>query len=100
MDYVRVYQRKGQTNIGCNPARFPTSDYIDRHMDAYTSMSLLECSTSIWDYSLTHSFTSIDPNISYWTKVPDGITGAAAGYSWPKESLVRIFVLPSFPRTM
>lgn len=64
VDYVRVYQRKGQTNIGCNPARFPTSDYIERHMDAYTN-----------------------PNISYWTKVPDGVPGAAAGYSWPKESL-------------
>ena len=59
VDYVRVYQRKGQTNIGCNPARFPTSDYIDRHMDAYTSMSLFECSTSIWG-SLTHSLIHVN----------------------------------------
>ncbi|KAI0090615.1 beta-glucan synthesis-associated [Irpex rosettiformis] len=64
VDYVRVYQRKGQTNIGCSPTRFPTADYIDRHMDAYTN-----------------------PNISYWTKVPSGLSAAAAGYSWPKQSL-------------
>ena len=37
VDYVRVYQRQGQTNIGCNPARYPTSDYIARHPEAYNS---------------------------------------------------------------
>ncbi|KAG6829762.1 suppressor of kre null, partial [Arthromyces matolae] len=37
IDYVRVYQRKGQTNVGCDPAAFPTKDYINNHLDAYTS---------------------------------------------------------------
>lgn len=39
VDYVRVYQRKGQTNVGCdgkNGAR-PTRQYIEDHLDAYTS---------------------------------------------------------------
>jgi hypothetical protein len=41
VDYVRVYQREGQENIGCNPKDYPTADYIDRHLDAYTSACLL-----------------------------------------------------------
>ena len=39
IDYVRVYQRKGQNNVGCDPADYPTKDYIDNHMEAYTSTS-------------------------------------------------------------
>ena len=35
VDYVRVYQRRGETNIGCNPENYPTADYINRHMDVY-----------------------------------------------------------------
>ena len=34
-DYVRVYQRKGSTKIGCDP----TIEYINNHIDAYTSAS-------------------------------------------------------------
>lgn len=36
-DYVRVYQRKGSTNIGCDPSAYPTAKYINDHLDAYTS---------------------------------------------------------------
>ena len=39
IDYVRVYQRTGSTNVGCDPADYPTKTYIDNHMDAYTSTS-------------------------------------------------------------
>lgn len=45
VDYVRVYQRKGQTNIGCDPKGFPTSDYINRHYDSYTNPNL-----TMWNY--------------------------------------------------
>lgn len=38
VDYVRVYQRKGQTNVGCDPPDYPTATYINNHMEAYTSM--------------------------------------------------------------
>ncbi|KAJ7437784.1 beta-glucan synthesis-associated [Mycena galericulata] len=40
IDYVRVYQRDGETNIGCNPPDYPTTDYINNHYSAYTSASL------------------------------------------------------------
>jgi len=36
IDYVRVYQRKGQTNTGCNPKDYPTAKYIEDHLQAYT----------------------------------------------------------------
>ncbi len=38
VDYVRVYQRAGQTNIGCDPPNYPTADYINRHYEAYSSL--------------------------------------------------------------
>ena len=37
VEYVRVYQRKGQTNIGCDPPNFPTANYIQNHLDTYSS---------------------------------------------------------------
>lgn len=63
VDYVRVYQRKGQTNIGCNPPRYPTTDYINNHMEAYTN-----------------------PNLTFWSESKPGI-GEGAGYPWPKNAL-------------
>jgi len=41
IDYVRVYQRKGATNVGCSPKDYPTAKYIDEHADAYQSEPLL-----------------------------------------------------------
>ncbi|KAL0960926.1 hypothetical protein HGRIS_005933 [Hohenbuehelia grisea] len=38
IDYVRIYQRQGVKNgVTCNPSSHPTSDYIDRHIAAYTN---------------------------------------------------------------
>ncbi|KAF8339437.1 beta-glucan synthesis-associated [Amanita rubescens] len=39
-DYVRVYQRRESTNVGCDPAGYPTMKYIDNHIDAYTNSNL------------------------------------------------------------
>lgn len=36
IDYVRVYQKKGQKSITCDPKDYPTSEYINNHMDLYT----------------------------------------------------------------
>ncbi|KAG8716446.1 hypothetical protein FRC11_008595 [Ceratobasidium sp. 423] len=44
IDYVRVYQRAGQENIGCDPRNYPTADYIDQHLVAYTNPNL-----TTWD---------------------------------------------------
>lgn len=40
VDYIRVYQPSGQTNIGCNPKDFPTADYINQYIGAYTDPNL------------------------------------------------------------
>jgi beta-glucanase (GH16 family) len=45
VDYVRVYQRAGQTNIGCDPPDYPTADYINSHYEAYSNPQLLSWST-------------------------------------------------------
>ncbi|KAJ7094452.1 beta-glucan synthesis-associated [Mycena belliarum] len=37
VDYVRVYQRDGETDIGCSPPDFPTADYINNHLEAYSN---------------------------------------------------------------
>ncbi|KAI8986834.1 beta-glucan synthesis-associated [Trametes punicea] len=59
IDYVRVYQRKGSTNIGCDPPDYPTANYINSHPEAYSN-----------------------PNLTYWSQ-----PGAdSAGYPWPKNS--------------
>ncbi|BGP54249.1 hypothetical protein JCM8202_001385 [Rhodotorula sphaerocarpa] len=46
IDYVRVYQKKGQKNVGCDPKDFPTSDYINNHMDLYTNPNMTMFSQS------------------------------------------------------
>ncbi|KAI0777564.1 beta-glucan synthesis-associated [Trametes elegans] len=59
IDYVRVYQRSGATNIGCDPKDYPTADYINSHTEAYSNA-----------------------NLTYWSQTgPD-----RAGYPWPKNS--------------
>ncbi|KAJ7211437.1 beta-glucan synthesis-associated [Mycena rebaudengoi] len=42
VDYVRVYQRDGETNIGCNPSDFPTTDYIKAHYEAYSNPNITQ----------------------------------------------------------
>lgn len=40
IDYVRVYQdedRISEDSLSCSPSRFPTKDYIERHLEAYTN---------------------------------------------------------------
>lgn len=37
VDWVRVYQPEGQENVGCDPPDYPTKDYINKHMEAYTN---------------------------------------------------------------
>ena len=47
VDYVRIYQRKGQQNIGCSPDDYPTEEYIRDHWQAYNSESGVACFTVI-----------------------------------------------------
>lgn len=59
IDYVRVYQRDGYTNIGCDPPGYPTKSYIDAHLEAYTSKELSFCVSRLID-------VYIDPNYTAW----------------------------------
>ena len=72
IDYVRVYQKKGSTNVGCDPKNYPTADYINNHLDAYQSKLLIVSSASL--YVLTR--IAIDVNMSTWK------------WTKPKNSLV------------
>jgi hypothetical protein len=35
VDYVRVWQRAGKLNVGCDPPDYPTREYIDAHHHLY-----------------------------------------------------------------
>ncbi|CAE6504732.1 unnamed protein product [Rhizoctonia solani] len=50
VDYVRVYQPSGKQSIGCNPKDYPTSDYINTYIEAYTNPNL---TTWVDDYKQT-----------------------------------------------
>lgn len=43
VDYVRIYQRKGYENVGCSPDGYPTEEYINNHLEAYTSKPGVLC---------------------------------------------------------
>lgn len=40
IDYVRIYQREDAPGIGCSPDHYPTADYINNHINAYTNPNL------------------------------------------------------------
>ncbi|KAI5478155.1 glycoside hydrolase family 16 protein [Pseudohyphozyma bogoriensis] len=40
IDYIRVYQPADQINVGCDPALYPTADYISNHAEAYNNPNL------------------------------------------------------------
>ncbi|KAN0135670.1 Beta-glucan synthesis-associated [Lactarius tabidus] len=40
IDWIRVYQPKGNINIGCDPPNFPTMAYINQYIEAYTDPNL------------------------------------------------------------
>ncbi|KZT06415.1 glycoside hydrolase family 16 protein [Laetiporus sulphureus 93-53] len=40
VDYIRVYQPSNAVNIGCSPKDFPTENYINQYMEAYTDPNL------------------------------------------------------------
>ncbi|CAG8961126.1 hypothetical protein HYFRA_00002669 [Hymenoscyphus fraxineus] len=40
VDYVRIYQKKGQESITCDPPGYPTTEYIKNHPIAYQNPNL------------------------------------------------------------
>ncbi|KAF7355633.1 hypothetical protein MSAN_01480800 [Mycena sanguinolenta] len=56
VDYVRVYQRDGETNVGCNPSDYPTTDYIANHYAAYSNPNLTQ-----WQWDRPKELTRATP---------------------------------------
>lgn len=40
IDYVRIYQKPGQTSVTCDPPGYPTTEYIKEHGVAYNNPNL------------------------------------------------------------
>ncbi|KAF8234028.1 glycoside hydrolase family 16 protein [Tricholoma matsutake] len=40
IDYIRVYQDQNAINIGCDPKDFPTENYINAYLEAYSNPNL------------------------------------------------------------
>ncbi|CZR62244.1 related to KRE6 Glucan synthase subunit [Phialocephala subalpina] len=40
IDYVRIYQKPGQTSVTCDPPGYPTTEYIKQHPVAYNNPNL------------------------------------------------------------
>lgn len=40
VDYVRIYQPEDAENVGCDPEDYPTYDYIQLHLNAYSNPNL------------------------------------------------------------
>lgn len=36
-DYVRIYQKEGETSVTCDPPGMETTNYIANHLEAYTN---------------------------------------------------------------
>jgi len=47
IDYIRVYQPENGIIVGCDPKSYPTSVYINKHIEAYTNPNL---TTWVGDY--------------------------------------------------
>ncbi|KAL5115128.1 beta-glucan synthesis-associated protein [Pleosporales sp. CAS-2024a] len=43
-DYIRWYQKKGETMVTCDPPGYETTEYIKKHINAYTNPNLIR-----WD---------------------------------------------------
>ncbi|KAH9478433.1 Beta-glucan synthesis-associated protein SKN1 [Psilocybe cubensis] len=57
VDYIRVYQRKDEINVGCDPKDFPTAKYIETYKEAYTNPNL-----TVWaDYKQPWPKNRMDP---------------------------------------
>lgn len=40
VDYIRIYQPKGKHSLTCDPKKYPTTEYIQKHINAYTNANL------------------------------------------------------------
>jgi len=52
IDYVRVYQRDGLGDdaLSCDPPNYPTADYINNHLNAYSNPNLTTWAQAGYDF--------------------------------------------------
>ena len=94
IDYVRVYQRKGQTNTGCNPKDYPTADYIKNHLQAYTGAFCVSFFFVI--FLGTDGGCTLDVNMTTWQwEKPKNSLVSGSLLLWPLGCIdsVRFFVI-------
>lgn len=78
----QVYQLEDEPNLGCNPPKMPTSDYINNHLDAYMVSKPKPggrfCCPSRSRETDCLSLILQNPNYTTWKQ---------AGYTKPKNSM-------------
>ncbi|KAJ3735969.1 glycoside hydrolase family 16 protein [Lentinula guzmanii] len=62
VDWIRVYQPPNAINIGCDPAAYPTMDYIEANSIAYNNPNLTTWQSSISGYNKTFPKNSLIDN--------------------------------------
>ena len=72
VDYVRVYQREGSVNTGCDPKTRPTASYINEYVLKVFPYSKY---TNLFSRHIT-AYTN--PNLTTWEQ---------AGQTFPRNSL-------------
>jgi hypothetical protein len=88
VDYVRVYQRAGHTNIGCDPPDYPTTDYINKHYEAYSSLccptkSRFSCSLTVFS---RRSTVAVLDTRTRWCELFVPQEPASASFKFPSMS--------------
>ncbi|KAF8062056.1 KRE6 [Scenedesmus sp. PABB004] len=71
VDYVRVWQRPGSVNVGCDPPGFPTAQEIACHRDEYLGPS----DEGLWALGACNSITSPDNSVLMGVGVAVGVIG-------------------------
>jgi hypothetical protein len=54
VDHVRIWQRPGAINVGCDPPGYPTSQYISCNRDLYMD----EAEKPLWKFAYCENVTS------------------------------------------
>jgi len=66
IDYIRIYQDPSAISVTCDPPGYPTTDYISKHMEAYTNPNLTHWSQTPYQQpqnALMNGCTASDPDV-------------------------------------
>ncbi|CAE6468714.1 unnamed protein product [Rhizoctonia solani] len=74
VDWIRVYQPKDAHNIGCDPPDFPTREYINTFIEAYTNPNL---TTWVDDYGQVNPKNRLVDKLKTTTRLDGGVAPLA-----------------------